>query len=139
MDIDIIEKQKVLQPQGALWMFKNDCFEVKPIFSTTTEDTEGDPVESNELVGIETIDDEQAILLQEATFASLKQRGSDSLDPYTGVQWAEHALGTVSSDVIMFQIQEAVSKVSASCQVTFVPLVGADGVPYFTYTIQVVL
>ena len=139
MEIDIIEKQKVLQPQGAIWMFKNDCFEVKPDFSTDTEDAEGDPVETNIFENIETIEDMETILLQEATFASLKQKGSDPLAPYEGVRWAEHYLGEINSELVMFDIREAVAKVSSACTVTFVPIVGADGVPYFTYNIQVVL
>jgi hypothetical protein len=100
MDFKVSRRERIERSDGPAEVLMDNACELYPIY---------DKDDPNLIVDVEVIDDERAELLDRAAFAAIKQRGLDPLDPGSGVQWAEHALGEVAAPVIM---QQAVSAVA---------------------------
>jgi hypothetical protein len=126
MDLRVSKKETRYLPVGQVEVLVPGAFDVFPIFSAE------DP---NLIVDVECITDEAEERRDRAEFSTIKQRGSDPLDPEDGIQWAESLLEEVSPDVIMFQIQEAVKRESPVTNVIFEARMDAGGVTRLVYSI----
>lgn len=126
MDFKVSQKQKRKQPSGIVsYEFVNNVFDVYPIF------------DGDKLTNVEIVEDGEE-LLQAATFATLRQRGSDPLALDEGIQWSEAIIGEVPSIVLLTQIKNAVKGVSLSCDVLFYTRRDSDGSTYLDFTIEIV-
>lgn len=127
MDLKVSLKETRLQPEGLVDVYIPDVFEIYPEYDVDGVTILGAPVYDSS--------EEQQ---QSSLFASIKQRGSDPINPEQGVQWAECLIGEVDPALLVTQIKQAVRDVSANCDVVFSTRRGTDGVSYLAYEIKVV-
>jgi hypothetical protein len=99
MDLKVSQKEPRLQPSGAVEVLVSNVFDLYPVFG-----------EDDYIMDVAVLDDDRAELLDRAMFATVKQRGSDPLEPGDGIQLAEAVIGEVSTLVIITQIQAVVQK-----------------------------
>ena len=126
MDLKVTLKEEVLQPEGVGSVYVPDTFEMDLILA---EDGET-------ILGVETYEGLEE-LEQAALFASLRQRGSDPINPSKGVMWAECLLGEVTPDILVTQIKDAVHQTAPGCSVNFFTENDAQGRPTLSYEIKV--
>ena len=124
MDFKVSLKETRTLPVGTVDVILPDVFDLFLIF------------DGDEIVGAEIVEDLDETY-QEAYFASVKQRGSDPIDPTDGNRWAEVLIGDVSTEVLIGDIKTSMQSVSSACNVVF-SVVTKDGQEYLSYSIQVV-
>jgi hypothetical protein len=125
MDFLVSQKQTRSQPSGAVDIIVDNVFDLYPIFN-------GDYIDNIKIV------DGSDEIYQSAYFASIRQRGSDPLNPSDGCRWAEVLAGEVSVQSLIMDIKTNVQTVSMQCNVTFSVSTDASGNEFLSYSIQVV-
>lgn len=126
MDFKVSTKETRLQPgAGMVDVYVPDVFDLFLI--------EEDGVITN----VEMVEGSEE-LIQASLFASVKQMGSDPIDEFDGVRWAEVMLGELSPSVAITEAKAAVRNVSANCVVDFFSTPDENGNELLNYTIKVV-
>ena len=128
MDFKVSMKDTRLQPDGSIsGVYIPDVYDLYPIY-----DEDGVTIKGVQVyTGLEEVE-------QSALFASLRQRGSDPLNPEKGVMWAECVLGEISPEIIVEQIKSEVNASSVHANVAFKVTRDEDGNSVLAYEIQVV-
>lgn len=126
MDFKVSTKETRLQPGvGMVDVYVPDVFDLFLI------------EEDGVIMNVEMVDD-LSELEQASLFATIKQMGSDPVDPFDGVRWAEVMLGELSPAVAITEAKEAVRNVSTNCVVDFFSTPDENGNELLNYTIKVV-
>lgn len=127
MDARVYEKEEVLQPSGAMYVYKPNIIDFVPVIDT---DEEGNEIITNvELIGDSEIE-------QQCALATIWQKGLDPVEPDTGISWAETLLGEVNVVQLMEELRTAVAEVTNSVQVDFDTVTDDNGTSYLTYTLK---
>jgi hypothetical protein len=127
VDLRVSRKETRLQPSGAVEVLTSNVFDLYPVYS---------PTDPNLIMDVEMLDDDREELLDRAMFGTVKQRGADPLDIYSGVQWAEAVLGEVSIPVVQLQIQGEIQQEGPGVTVTYDTVVSPSGKQYFQYAVK---
>ena len=126
MDFKVSMKEERLQPDGAASSYVPDVFD---LFLELDEDGET-------ILDVSTYEDLEETE-QSALFASIRQRGSDPLNPDLGVMWAECLIGEITPNILITQIMQAVHEVAPGCSVEFIPETTPQGHPMLSFEIKV--
>lgn len=126
MDVKFSQKERRLQKGELVDIFVNDVFDMYPIMAE----------DGVTILNVETYEG-QLETQQAATFAALKQKGSDPLSPNTGVRWEEVILGELPPDVLITDIREAVASSATTASVVFGTIIDNEGNSYLTFDIKV--
>jgi hypothetical protein len=126
MDFQVSQKEEISQPDGLVDVYVPDVFDIYPEFAE-------DGITIINALIVDALEDTK----QAALFASVRQRGSDPMNPEAGVRWAETMIGELSPDTLVADIKNAVRSVSTNCTVDFNTVSDANGVSYLTYDIKV--
>jgi len=125
MDFQVSQKETRLQPEGAVDFYVPDVFDLFLV------------EEGNVIKNVLIVEDSLEIR-QRALFASIRQKGSDPINPELGVRWAECLLGEVPPEVILVDIKNAVRATSTSATVQFNTTYDLKGNTVLSYDIKVV-
>lgn len=127
MDLKVSMKEEVLQPEGSTFVYVPNTFEMDLVLMD-------DGVTIANAKTYEGFDEVE----QSALFASLRQRGSDPLDPEKGIMWSECLIGEISPDLLVTQIKDAVYNTAPGCSVDFFIENDSDGMQTLSYRIKVI-
>lgn len=126
MDVAFSQKESRMQKGELVDVLVNDVFDMYPIMAD----------DGVTILAVKTVEGHEEIL-QSATFAAIKQKGSDPLSRNSGVRWEEAMLGEVPPEAVIADIRDAVASVSTSASVEFSTAIASDGTPYLTFDIKV--
>lgn len=128
MDVAFSQKESRMQKGELVDVLVNDVFDMYPIMAE----------DGLTILSVRTVEGYEEIQ-QSATFAAIKQKGSDPLSPESGVRWEEAMLGEVPPEAVIADIRDAVASVSTSASVEFSTVTSSEGVPYLTFDIKVAI
>lgn len=131
MDLKVTEKQEVRQPHGSEYVLTPNIIDIYPDLQ---EDDNGVEYLMNAKLNEAGMD----ILEQEASLASIWQRGQDPLAPEIGNRWSEALHEECNVLELMSDIEISVVSVSSACSVQFDIVEDALGQSYLSYKLQVV-
>jgi hypothetical protein len=142
VDFKVSRKETRYQPEGKVDVVLDNICDLYPIFADDPKYAEteivvnGKPatvsMRKNLIMDVEMIDDERAELLDRATFAMMKQRGQDPIEPYDGIPWAESVLGEFPPPALRRRIQSAVGEEGGLVTVTQ-DVISSGGKSYLTF------
>jgi hypothetical protein len=132
MDLHVTEKQEMPQPYGDETLIVANVIDIFPVLKENEDGTEY-------LAGAEELDIDREILEQSVSLATIWQKGLDPLAEEEGNRWAEVLREEVNVLELMGDIENSVKSVSNSCTVTFDTVEDANGIPYLSYKLGVVL
>ena len=112
MDIRVSQKEQMMQPNGLVDVIVSGINDFFLIEETDDEDQIW-------IKDIETIEDFITEEKDRVSFAVIRQRGQDPIDPYEGVQWVETMLSEIPVPLLMQQIIDAALAESTYVNVTF--------------------
>lgn len=127
MDIKVSIKEERLQPSGPVDVIVSDTFDLYLIMDQDDPDL---------IVGAETYEGFNETQ-QQAYFASVRQLGSDPVDPDVGNRWAEVFMGELDAAALVTDIKNSVQSVSINCSVEFGTRIDAAGNELLNYYIKV--
>lgn len=132
MDLKVTEKQEVRQPHGSETIVVANVIDIYPCISVNGNEEEI-------LTGALLNEEDRDILEQEVSLATIWQRGLDPLAEEEGNRWAEVLRQEVNVLELMGDIENSVKSVSSSATVTFDTMEDANGIPYLSYTLGVII
>lgn len=132
MDLKVTEKQEVKQPHGSETIVVANVIDIYPCLSVNENEEEI-------LTGALLNEEDRDILEQEVSLATIWQRGLDPLAEEEGNRWAEVLRQEVNVLELMGDIENSVKSVSSSATVTFDTMEDANGIPYLSYTLGVII
>jgi len=114
MDVKVSNKQTMMQPYGPVDVLVEGVFDFFPV---TYVDSEGVTwIEDIEVFSEEEWLDEE---LDRVSFAVIRSKGQDPIDPNEGIQWSEMMLGEIPAPLLMNQIMQAGQAESQFVQTSF--------------------
>lgn len=131
MDVKVYKKETVKQPSGTSYVISPNIIDLYPIITKGEND--------NEIIsGAEELIDEDALVEQACTLATIWQKGLDPLDLEEGIRWSEAILEEINVVQLMEDITNAVAEITPTVEVVFNTVTDDNGNSYLQYTLKAV-
>lgn len=131
MDVKVYKKETVKQPSGTSYVISPNIIDLYPIITKGEND--------NEIIsGAEELTDEDALVEQACTLATIWQKGLDPLDLEEGIRWSEAILEEINVVQLMEDITNAVAEITPTVEVVFNTVTDDNGNSYLQYTLKAV-
>lgn len=131
MDVKVYKKETVKQPSGASYVISPNIIDLYPIITKDENDSEI-------ISGAEELTDEDALVEQACTLATIWQKGLDPLDLEEGIRWSEAILEEINVVQLMEDITNAVAEITPTVEVVFNTVTDDNGNSYLQYTLKAV-
>lgn len=131
MDVKVYKKETVKQPSGTSYVISPNIIDLYPVITKGEND--------NEIIsGAEELTDEDALVEQACTLATIWQKGLDPLDLEEGIRWSEAILEEINVVQLMEDITNAVAEITPTVEVVFNTVTDDNGNSYLQYTLKAV-
>lgn len=134
MDLKVYKKETVSQPSGTEDVYVPSVIDIYPIIDSSS----GTDVLAGAEILSEVDGQNEEIIEQACSLATIWQRGLDPLDLTDGNRWSELYLNEINVIQIMEDLTASIESVSPSVTIEFDTVEGSDGQTYFSYKIKVV-
>lgn len=131
MDVKVYKKETVKQPSGTSYVISPNIIDLYPIITKDENDNET-------ISGAEELTDEDALVEQACTLATIWQKGLDPLDLEEGIRWSEAILEEINVVQLMEDITNAVAEITPTVEVVFNTVTDDNGNSYLQYTLKAV-
>ena len=131
MDVKVYTKEAVRQPSGTEYVISPNIIDIYPEISKDANDNEI-------LTGADILTEDNDVIEQACSLATIWQKGQDPLDTDIGNRWSEAMLGEINVVQLMEDLTNAVAEITPTVEVVFSTVTDADGNSYLKYTLKAV-
>lgn len=131
MDVKVYTKEAVKQPSGTEYVISPNIIDIYPEISKDANDNEI-------LTGADILTEDNDVIEQACSLATIWQKGQDPLDTDIGNRWSEAMLGEINVVQLMEDLTNAVAEITPTVEVVFSTVTDADGNSYLKYTLKAV-